>query len=85
MNGRRETSVWCVLPGGSPRSELLEGFWQSEDPERARRLAANAENGDRVAAAMLNTASRSQREHMRAKLGDIERDVLRMISRATRP
>ena len=63
---------------------LLAGLWQSEDPERTRRLAANADNGDRVAAAMLNTATRSQREHMRAKLGDIERDVLRMISRATR-
>jgi len=63
---------------------LLAGFWQSEDPARARRLAANADNGDRVAAAMLNTATRSQREHMRAKLGDIERDVMRLISRAGR-
>lgn len=73
---REQATAWSAA--------LLAGFWQSEDPDRARRLAANAENGDRVAAAMLNTASRSQREHMRAKLGDIERDVLRMISRATR-
>lgn len=64
---------------------FLNGFWQSEDPARARRLEANAANGDRVAAAMLNTASRHQREHMRAKLGDVERDVMRMIGRAARP
>lgn len=63
---------------------FLIGFWQSEDPERARRLAANADNGDRVAAAMLNTASRTQREHMRTKLSDIERDVMRMVGRAAR-
>lgn len=64
---------------------FLEGFWQSDDPARARRLAANADNGDRVAAAMLNTASRSQRDHMRAKLRDIEQDVMRMMRRAARP
>lgn len=61
---------------------FLAGFWQSDDPARARRLAANADNGDLVAAAMLNTASRSQRDHMRAKLRDIEQDVMRMVRRA---
>lgn len=64
---------------------FLQGFWQSEDPARARRIEANAANGDRVAAAMINTASRSQRDTMRAKLSDIERDVMRMISRGARP
>ncbi len=64
---------------------FLAGFWKSDDPARAARLAANADNGDQVAAAMINTATRSQRDHMRAKLRDVEQDVLRMMRRAARP
>lgn len=65
-------------------AEFLLGFWLSDDPARARRLEANAANGDRVSAIMLSAASASQREHMRTKLRDIEADFMRMIARANR-
>ena len=74
---REQAIVWS--------SAFLADFWQSDDPARARRLAANSENGDQVAAAMLNTATRAQRDHLRAKLRDIEQDVMRMVRRAAQP
>ena len=74
--GREQAIVWA--------REFLEGFWKSEDPQRGRRLEANSANGDRVSAAMLNTATRAQREHMVKRLRDIEGDVLRMMGKAGR-
>jgi hypothetical protein len=71
---REQALAWCT--------EFLQGFWRSDDPERARRLEANAANGDRLSATMLNTANGAQREHLNAKLRDVESDFLRMIGRA---
>jgi len=73
---RDRASRWC--------GEFLAGFWKSDDLERARRLEANAANGDRISALMLNTATSAQRAHLNTRLRDVESDVLRMVGRASR-
>lgn len=65
-------------------ADFLVNFWRSDQPERAKRLEANAANGDRVSAMMISTATSAQREHLRTRLRDIEADFLRMIARAHR-
>lgn len=58
--------------------DYLSGLFESRDPERRARIAANSANGDRLTAMMLNTASAAQRRHMTGVLRGYQNDFARL-------
>lgn len=58
--------------------DYLQGLFESRDPDRRSRIAANNQNGDRLTAMMLNTASPAQRTHMVGVLRGYQNDFARL-------
>jgi len=58
--------------------DYLQGLFDSRDPDRRARIAANNLNGDRLTAMMLNTANPAQRTHMVGVLRGYQNDFARL-------
>jgi hypothetical protein len=58
--------------------DYLRGLFESRDPDRRARIAANNANGDRLTAMMINTATPVQREHMLKLIRGYQNDFVRL-------